>query len=653
VRAFSTSVVVCLLVVIAAVVVDRGTKTAAAADACASRDPFGPSFSTAWNDQWGGLDVGVAVEDHLTGCVYTFGDPDEQFPEASVVKIQIMDGVLLGVQQGSWTLDSVWGQLVPMITESDENAAEALWAQIGSYDGMGSVAQAFGLGDTYDAATTGGNLSTASDVVKLVDETIGTAPSPLTDDSRAVARSLMTGIDPTEAWGVSAGVPGGWTVGLKNGWYLTQPTDIGPAGLWRINSAGMVWDDSGRDRWSVAVLGNEWSSYGDGIAAVEAIASQVSTSLSPEPEATVVPTAVPTLEEAEPPAAFVPVTPTRALDTRTRGTPVPGGEAAAVELAGFVPNGATSAMVHITVDRAAADGYLTVFRCGTAVPLASNLDYGAGTPASVDAVAPLAGTSMCVYTSATTDLVVDVSGAFTAAGKGLRFTPAQIPTRLVDTRTGGATVAAGSVTRVAVPAPSGPKAGAVMVDVTAAGATAPGFLAAYSCDGPQPSTSTLNYGAEQPVASDAVVPLGSSGTLCIYASAPVGIVVDLTGTFSAAPAGLLLHVAEPVRLLDTRAGTGGWLGVQGRDQTLTMATGLSPGSVAVVSLTAVQPREQGYETLWSGTTGTPLASSLNFAPGAIVANLAATRVGAGGTVAAHTDAGTNHLVIDLMAWYGP
>jgi hypothetical protein len=196
---------------------------ASAASACDARDPFTPAFEAAWNQTWGGDDVGAVVEDHLTGFTYAFGNTGAQFPEASTVKVQILAGVLLGAQGGRWSLDSLWGLVQPMIQESDEAAAESLWATLGGYAGMADVAAAFGLSHTYDAATTGGNLSTPGDIVQLLDETVGTAPSPLTAASRDVARSLMTGVDPAQAWGVSAGVPGRLDRGLEERLVADRP----------------------------------------------------------------------------------------------------------------------------------------------------------------------------------------------------------------------------------------------------------------------------------------------------------------------------------------------------------------------------------------------------------------------------------------------
>src|SRR5207342_3384910 len=117
---------------------------------------------------------------------------------------------------------------------------------------------------------------------------------------------------------------------LKNGWWLTGPTDIGPAGLWRINSVGMAWDGSGRERWSIAVLGNEWPSYGAGIAAVEAISAEAASVLSAEPASVPVAAAAVSPQPDGAAGGLVTIAPTRVLDTRQSGGPVAAGSTTAV-----------------------------------------------------------------------------------------------------------------------------------------------------------------------------------------------------------------------------------------------------------------------------------------------------------------------------------
>jgi hypothetical protein len=347
---------------------------------------------------------------------------------------------------------------------------------------------------------------------------------------------------------------------------------------------------------------------------------------------------------------LVTIAPTRVLDTRVSGGPVAAGSTTVVALAGTLPRGATTAVVHLTATDAASPGFVTAYQCGAALPLASNLDAEPGAPSSDDAFAPVVGSNICVFSSTTTDLVVDVSGGI-VPGAGTRLTPSAVPERLVDTRMVSPAVAAGSVTRVPLPTTAGTPS-AVLVNVTATGATVAGYATAFACGAAVPSTSTLDYQPDVDTAAGAVVPVGDD-SICVLASAPVGIVVDLLGTFSSGAAGLRYQSASALRLLDTRDGTGGWLGPDDAEQVLTVPTGLPATAVAIGTLTAVDAQTDGYVTLWSGTGPSPLASVLNYTAGAIVANLTAVDVASGGAVAAVTDAGTANLVFDLDGWFGP
>ena len=111
-------------------------------------------------------------------------------------------------------------------------------------------------------------------------------------------------------------------------------------------------------------------------------------------------------------AAYTAMTPTRVLDTR-QGTPDPveAGTSVVVSLASVTP-GAVAAALTVTSAGSQADGYLTVYPCGT-LPNASNLNYVAGQPIANTAIATLSPSkSVCVFSSATTHLIIDVSGAF-------------------------------------------------------------------------------------------------------------------------------------------------------------------------------------------------------------------------------------------------
>ena len=97
-----------------------------------------------------------------------------------------------------------------------------------------------------------------------------------------------------------------------------------------------------------------------------------------------------------------------------------------------VPANAAAAALNITVTRPAATGFVTVWPCGQALPNASNLNFTANQTVANLAMAAL-GTAgkVCIYSFATTDVIVDVAGYFPG---GQEYSPIANPTRILDTR---------------------------------------------------------------------------------------------------------------------------------------------------------------------------------------------------------------------------
>ena len=215
------------------------------------------------------------------------------------------------------------------------------------------------------------------------------------------------------------------------------------------------------------------------------------------------------------------LTPNRVVDTRNGGGPVIAGTELVVNLSGRV-GGSVPVALNVTATESAAQGYVTVYPCGTTRPNASNLNLVPGRDiANHVSVGTDASARVCIYTQATTHLVVDLLGRFDGP---LRFS-AGTPKRLRDTRDSGAANAAGSVLRLAV----GTRAVAA-VNLTATGASDRGFATAYDCASARPLTSNLNFSPGVDVANVAIVG-ASGGELCIYTNVATHLVVDLLGTF--------------------------------------------------------------------------------------------------------------------------
>jgi len=179
-------------------------------------------------------EVSVAVLDLDSGASAGYGD--EAFDTASIVKVDILATLLLQAQDADRHLTAQEkSYATAMIENSDNDAASALWREIGEADGLDAANERFGLTGTKGAegALWGLTQTTASDQLTLLQQVFG-VDSELSEASRTYLRGLMGQIAADQRWGVSA-VADGSAWALKNGWMPRSAT-----GLWVINSIGRV-----------------------------------------------------------------------------------------------------------------------------------------------------------------------------------------------------------------------------------------------------------------------------------------------------------------------------------------------------------------------------------------------------------------------------
>ena len=379
-----------------------------------------------------------------------------------------------------------------------------------------------------------------------------------------------------------------------------------------------------------------------------------------------------------PDPGLTPLVPARLLDTRVGEATVDGqaqglGLRAAestteLQVGGraAVPVDAAAVVLNVTVADPSAAGFVTVFPCGTALPLAASANYVRGTTVSNAVIAQLgAGGKVCLYTKAAVHLVVDITGYHP---KGSRYTPAG-PARLLDTRPGEVTVdgqaqgtglaAAESTTEVTVGGRAGvpADAAAVVLNVTATGSSGAGFVTVFPCGLDLPLAATLNYDAGVTVSNAVVVPVGAGGKVCLYTKAAAHLVADVTGY---QPPGSRYAPAGPARLLDTRPGertvdgVAQGIGIRAGDAVLELpvagrAEVPADAAAVVLNVTVTQPAASGFAVVWPCGSAVPLAANANYARGATVSNAVIARVGTGGKVCVLTKADA-HLVIDIAGY---
>ena len=196
------------------------------------------------------------------------------FDSASVVKVTILGALLRkALDQHRYLTDTEAARASAMITRSDNDAASALWAELGhayiqhflTLAGMKQTV--LGPGGYW-----GLTQITAHDEARLL-RLLLSKNAVLDLVSRTYALRLMAQVIPAQRWGVPAGAPGRLTVHVKNGWLPR------PARGWRVHSIGCFTGRHGG--YSIVVLTQDNPSMDYGIRTIEAIARVIHRDLNP------------------------------------------------------------------------------------------------------------------------------------------------------------------------------------------------------------------------------------------------------------------------------------------------------------------------------------------------------------------------------------
>jgi hypothetical protein len=244
---------------------------------------------------------------------------------------------------------------------------------------------------------------------------------------------------------------------------------------------------------------------------------------------------------------FVPMSPTRLLDTREQNTIHPGplhsGEQVDINVAGLagLPADATAAALKVTVTDSTASGFWTVFPTGTQRPVVSNLNVvGVNSTIANQVIAILSAGRTTVFSQTGGDLVIDLVGWFTGASAapsdvGL-FVPVS-PSRLLDSRDAplGAFPGRNRTAQVTVAGRFGLPAtgiGAVVVNATATATAAQGFFSVWPAQTYRPTASSLNATHAGQTIANHVITAVSTGGFSFYTQNGAHLVVDLAGWYT-------------------------------------------------------------------------------------------------------------------------
>jgi beta-lactamase class A len=211
-------------------------------------------------------DVSFAVIDRSLGL--RGYDYDRQFSSASASKALLLAAELRRLQREGLPLDAQTKALLePMITYSDNGAADAVYAQVGDA-GLEEVAERAGMNDFEPTpGFWGGDQITAADMARFFYRLDANLPGP----HRAYAKRLLARITPVERWGIPEAVGGGWSIWFKGGW---RPPG-GEHNSGPVTHQAALLEHRGGEHLALAVLSDEAPWGGGGFEAIEGVARRL------------------------------------------------------------------------------------------------------------------------------------------------------------------------------------------------------------------------------------------------------------------------------------------------------------------------------------------------------------------------------------------
>jgi YVTN family beta-propeller protein len=224
---------------------------------------------------------------------------------------------------------------------------------------------------------------------------------------------------------------------------------------------------------------------------------------------------------------YVALKPTVAYNSalKNAGGPVGPGQARLVTLAGKagVPTSGVGAVVFSLTDAATtAASYATVYPNGLARPTTSNLNWSLGATASNLVISPLGSSgAIRLYNHlGKANFTLVVSGYFTGPGAVSpgSFTTPSVASLAYDSSVSGGVLSAGHVRTVIVGGVGNVPLGAsyVILDVTVSSTSAASSLTIYPSGTTKPTTAQLSWLKGQTLATQIIVPLGTSSSLSLW-----------------------------------------------------------------------------------------------------------------------------------------
>jgi hypothetical protein len=182
-----------------------------------------------------------------------------------------------------------------------------------------------------------------------------------------------------------------------------------------------------------------------------------------------------------------------------------------------------------------------------------------------------------------------------------------------------------------------------------------GYATVYPCTAAVPGVASINAAKGIGVTNHVESMLNAAGEVCVYVSAPMHIIVDLSGWFGAS-ASTEFFAITPVRAVDTRDGTGlagGFPANGNRAVTLAGTNGLPAASTlrgVMAEVIAVGAGSTGYLVVHPCMSPVPAVSMVRYVSGASAATNVAGAADATGRwcISASTAV---HVVVDVSGYF--
>ncbi|GAA4353371.1 serine hydrolase [Angustibacter luteus] len=235
---------------------------------------FTAEFAAALAKKYPGRRVTAAVYDTRTRCWYHL-HPSLRLTTASVIKAGVLGATLLRAQdRGRGPTAWERARIKPMITYSYNNPSVSdLLGRVGGVAGMHRFDVRMGATHTTESLAYGATVTTAKDRT-LVTRGLLYGGGPLRAAGRAIALDYLSAVTPTQRWGITRGVPAGWHVALKNGFYPMRGNG------WRVGSTGFVRRAGTTSGYVITVLSDRNPSQVAGMSLVETVALRVAQQLA-------------------------------------------------------------------------------------------------------------------------------------------------------------------------------------------------------------------------------------------------------------------------------------------------------------------------------------------------------------------------------------